>query len=191
MSDDFFEGGSGVPGISWKGMKKGTSITGVIVPVQDEGETKAYRTTKQTDIDTGEVLNYKDGSPRTQAELTLATDLTGHEHTSTSYQDNVSEDDEDNGLRRLFVRGPSLPKQFKEALKAAKAKKPEVGGTVTVTFVKDEPIEGSKFRKNLFEVAYEKPTGESVAKAEAAAALLDDQGGADEGSGEKDEEPPF
>lgn len=186
---DFFEGGSGVPSLSWKGADKGTTVTGVIVPVENEdGATVAYKTTQQTDMDSGEPKFFKDGSPMTQAEITLATDLTEFKRTSAPYRDNLADDAEDNGLRRLFVSGASLPKAFKQALKDAKAKKPEVGGTVTVTFVKDEPVEGSKFRKNVFEVAYEKPTGESVAKAEAAAKLLE---GDDEDGAAGDEEPPF
>ncbi len=185
---DFFEGGAGAPGLSWKGARKGSKVTGLIMPVEEEGAEKAYRTTKQTDIDSGKVLTYSDGTERTQAEITLLTTLTGWEFTSAEYQDKQGPDDEDDGVRRLFVRGPSLPKAFKAALKSAGVKKPEIGGTVTVTFVKDEPIEGSKFRKNLFAVEYAKPTAENVAKAKAAAEARD---GASDAGGSGDDEPPF
>ncbi len=183
---DFFEGGAGAPGLSWKGARKGSKVTGVIMPVEEDGAEKAYRTTKQTDIETNEVLRYKDGTERTQAEVTLLTTFTDWEFTSADYQDKQGPDDKDDGVRRLFVRGPSLPKEFKAALKKVGAKKPEVGGIVTVTFVRDEKVEGSAFRKNIFEVEYAKPTPESVAKARAAAEARD---GASDAGG--DDEPPF
>src|SRR5579872_2818934 len=90
----------------------GTTYTGVIL---DMGRSV------QRDLK-GEVRTFDDGTPRPQAVLTLGTDL--------------RDDDDDDGLRRLFVKG-AMTKAFREASKALRPRGPRVGDTVTVTYTGD------------------------------------------------------
>jgi hypothetical protein len=186
----FFDDSAGIPGISWDGIAKGTKITGVVVP-NDDG--KAYTETQQTHIDTGAGLTYNDGSPRMQAILILHTELRKWEHVTDKFLEKVAEDPEmeDNGDRKLYVRGASLTKEFKRALKAAGLKDVAPGLTVTVTFVGKKPIPDSQFKSNVFAVEVQPPTPESMAKVSARAAAQDSGGSLGEGSDAGDDEPPF
>ncbi len=185
----FFDDTAGLPGLSWDGMPRGTTITGVVVP---DGDGKAYVESHQTDIDTGEVLTFKDGSPRPQAVLTLATDLTGWQHVSDKFADKVKDDPdaEDVGLRKIYVRGKALPKLFKGALKAVKAKDIVAGMTVSVRFVGKKPIPDSQFKENVFEVSIALPTPASLEKM---AQHADGGGSFSTSSGDDgdDDAPPF
>lgn len=150
--NDFFESGPSVPSVSWKTARRGESITGVLV--------KPHETRQQTSMEDNTPLFWQDGKPRTQAVLTLKTEYTKNEFTSENFQTRAEADPEfkDDGVRALFVSGASLPKALKTAMRAARATKPEVGATITVTLKARTPVAGKSYSANDFEVTYQGPT---------------------------------
>src|SRR5215218_5967923 len=124
---DFFDSGPAVAAFSWDGMAKGTTVTGILA--------QPHETSQQTDIE-GNPRFFDDEKtqPIMQAVLTLATDYRAFEYTSEVFRDRATKDDiEDDGLRKLYVRGslktPSLNKGLREAMRKAGVKAPEVGAT--------------------------------------------------------------
>lgn len=106
--DDLFAG-SGSP--SFKFEKVGDRVEGII----DTAEAR-----QQRDFDSGEAKTWDDGKPMMELVLTLITDL----------RDPSIEDDD--GSRRVFVRGQMLT-ALRQAVRKAKARKPERGAIVTIT----------------------------------------------------------
>ena len=78
---------------------------------------------QQTDLD-GKPKTWDDGNPRQQLVVTLATD------------ERDSSLDDDNGSRRVFIKGAMLT-ALKDALKKAGAKNIEVGGTLAIKYTED------------------------------------------------------
>jgi hypothetical protein len=117
-ADQFLLGGGGK---SAKFDTIGASITGTIA---NPPEVK-----QQTSMETGQPLTWDNGDPRMQLVVTLQTTL--------------REDEDDDGLRKLYVKGSkdpasqSLHAAVAGAVHAAGAKGLDVGGTLTVTYVAD------------------------------------------------------
>lgn len=111
---DEFLFGSAAPTVKFD--TPGVTVTGRIVD---------RKVNQQTDFKTGELLTWPSGDPRMQLIVTLQTD-----------QRDPSVDDDD-GRRRLFVKGKRLTEAVRDAVKAAGVKKLEDGGTLTVTYVRD------------------------------------------------------
>jgi len=105
--DDLFSGG-GAPAFKFE--KVGDKVTGTIVDLEVR---------QQRDFDSGELKVWDDGKAMLEMVLTLKTAL----------RDSDIEDD--TGERRVFCRGVMLT-AFKNAVRKAKVKKPEVGATVTI-----------------------------------------------------------
>ena len=100
----------------------------------------------------GDLKFWKDGQPAIQLVVALQTDL----------RDNEVEDDL--GIRNLYVKKPSnLYDAVSKAMFEAKAKKLEVGGTLTITRVADIPptAKGMNPAKD-YVVKYEGPGGNGV-----------------------------
>lgn len=116
-ANDFLFAG-GIPSAKFDTL--GVTVTGAI---------KAPPTTQQqTDFDTGQPKFWDDGRPMLQVVVDLATDL----------RDADTEDDD--GTRRLYVRGKHMTAAVRDAVRKAGAKKLEVGATLSVTFSgQDEP----------------------------------------------------
>lgn len=117
-ADQFLLGGGGK---SAKFDQIGASITGTIA--------QAPEVKQQTSMETGQPLTWDNGDPRMQLVVTLQTTL--------------REDEDDDGLRKLYVKGSkdpasqSLHAAVAGAVQAAGAKGLDVGGTLTVTYVAD------------------------------------------------------
>ena len=97
------------------------------------------------------------------------------------------EEFQDVGLRRFFLRGSTASKSFRESLKKAGLRKPEIGGILEVELLKREANDyGGK--TNIVDARYIKPTAASLAVAAKRATELRDSAPTDEGD---DQEPPF
>jgi|tagenome__1003787_1003787.scaffolds.fasta_scaffold20981518_6 hypothetical protein len=193
---DYFGGtGGGAPVITFVNLPIGAEFTGIIVPADVFSPDVAYVTGKQRNTK-NEVLYWpmKPGEtkrrPRPQAEITLITDYRKREFMSKKAVERAIErEQEDDGLRRWFVKGESADKRFKEALRVNRRREPEVGATVTVIKTGTEPnAHGGD--TNLWGVKYEPPTAATrkIVQDYIETALSTPEG-ADSGGSE--DEPPF
>lgn len=113
-NDWLFSGG--VP--SAKFDSHGVTVAGTI--------TAKPTTQQQTDFDSGEPKFWDDGRPMLQVVVDLRTDL----------RDPDIEDDD--GTRRLYVRGKHLTAAVRDAVRKAGGKALEVGAELAVTYVGDD-----------------------------------------------------
>jgi hypothetical protein len=137
--DDFLMGGGGgVPSFSFGplGSPPGATVTGKILKLE---------TSQQTDYNTRAPLTWANGDPKMQLEVTLQTTL----------RDPSIEDDD--GQRRVFVKGKGLTDATRDAVLAVGAKGLEIGGTITFTYSHDTkpPSGGNAYRE--YTVVYERP----------------------------------
>lgn len=128
--------GTSVPSVRFP--EVGTTVEGTILDM-----TTATQRNPQ-----GVVQTWDDGSPRKQAILTLQTD----EHV----------DEEDDGRRRLFVKGATMPKAFREAVRAARVPGPRPGGRVRVTYASDGEARSGLNPPKVFEVSYTPPSSQDA-----------------------------
>lgn len=142
--EEFFTGGGGPKGISWKQMRKGDSITGVIFDM--EIRDKIDPNTKQVQLN-----DY--GKPKKVLVLSLLTDMR---------DDEIEGDD---GSRRAFLQGNALF-EFKKFISDNKIGKPVRGGRFFQKLVGTKPTNFAS-PQNLFECKYGAPTAESLAKVDA------------------------
>lgn len=137
MSNDDLDGlfnGGGAPAFKFDAI--GASVTGTITEATVR---------QQRDYATGEPKTYDDGNPMKEVVLTLATSL----------RDSSIEDDD--GARRVFVRSAMLS-ALRDAVREAGARKPEIGGVVTVTYTGDgEPSRKGFNPPKQFNVSYQPP----------------------------------
>ncbi|MFD1940561.1 hypothetical protein ACFSKW_54820 [Nonomuraea mangrovi] len=134
-ANDFLMG-SGIPAAKFETI--GTTVTGQI-SAQPE-------VTQQTDLDTGKPLFWDDGRPRMQLVVTVQTNLRDPE---------IVDDD---GQRKFYVRA-KLQEAVRTAVRAAKAKGLEVGGTLSITYSGD----GEQTRRGfnppkLYSATYQPPS---------------------------------
>jgi hypothetical protein len=134
--------GTGTPGVKFQ--SPGDTVTGPIVELA---------ASQQTDYKTKEPLNWPDGKPRMQVEVKV----------KTSLRDSSIEDDD--GVRRLFVKGKILTNAVKDAVRATGAKGLEIGGVLTVTYIGDAPAEKGLNAPKLYEAEYVKPNPTKAANA--------------------------
>ncbi|UVD40925.1 hypothetical protein [Mycobacterium phage Kashi_VT1] len=146
MSNDSYDflGGGGVP--SGKFGSPGDTVGGVIAVEPEQRQ--------QTDYKTGDLLTWKDGSPRMQLVVTVQTDL----------RDPEIEDDD--GKRRLFVKG-EMRKAVQKAVIAAGARGLDVGGELHVTYTGDGDKKGNLDPPKLYSATYKKPAPGAAAPAQA------------------------
>lgn len=99
---------------------------------------------QQTDLD-GNPKTWKDGNPSMQLVVTIATD------------ERDPAIDDDDGMRRLFVKGQMLA-AVKEALKKAGCKSIDAGGTLAVQYKEDGPVTKAGFNApKLYVAQYKAP----------------------------------
>jgi hypothetical protein len=99
----------------------------------------------QTDIKTGEVKRFPDGNPMKQVVLTIITDPLLHE------------DDDDDGLRRIYVKS-KMTEAMRSALKKAGVRGPAEGGKIAVKFVSEiPPQKRGHSPTKVYQVWYEDP----------------------------------
>lgn len=108
--------GGGAP--SAKFDRLGQEVAGTVV---------ATEVRQQTAFKTGEVLTWRDGSPRMMVVATLQT----QQHDGP----------DDDGLRRLFIKGKSLTEAIRDAVRKAGAGGLELGGRLKVAYVADGQAE--------------------------------------------------
>lgn len=119
---------------SWKHENKGDSVKGAIVSMEMR---------QQTDFMTKKPKFWDDGRPRMEAVVTLQTE--------------EREDDEDDGLRRVYVRG-QMQKAVTDAIRAAGARGLSEGGVLAIQFTGlGEKKQGMNPPK-LYRARYEAPT---------------------------------
>jgi hypothetical protein len=136
--NDFLTGG-GAP--SFKFEKIGDTVRGEIV---------AAETRQQTDFKTGEPLVWRDGNPRMQLVITLATDLRDPENEA------------DTGERRIFAKGQML-NELRTQLRSQGVRL-EVGGKLAVKYSGDGvPTERGLNAPKQFTVQYKAPERSAVA----------------------------
>lgn len=119
----------------------GDTVTGVICAPPELRQ--------QTDIKTGLPKTWDNGDPVMQLVVKLQTDQ--------------REDAEDDGVRNLYVSGgfkrASLQKAVADALRTAKVKGLEVGGTLAVRYTGEEPNSVKGFNPaKLYAAQYTPPT---------------------------------
>lgn len=121
----------------------GTYVTGEIM-VEPESR-------QQVDLSTDQPKFFKDGNPQMQVVITLSTDA--HDPT----------DPDDDGVRRLFVKG-GMMKAIREAVRAAGRKRLEVGGRLTVTYAGDGVASKPGFNPpKIYSAVYVPPAGSQAA----------------------------
>lgn len=123
----------------------GTTITGTI---------EDLTASQQTDFTTGELRTWPNGDPMMQVVVTLATDLRDPDVT------------DDDGLRKVYVKGKSLTAAVRDAVRRAGAKGLEPGGTLTVTYTGDGVAERRGINPpKLYSATYAKPDPAAAANA--------------------------
>jgi hypothetical protein len=119
----------------------GTSHTGKIISAEKQ---------QQREIDTGKLKTWDDGEPQWQIVVRL----------QTSYNDSQIEDDD--GIRRDFLRGQKLG-AVRAALRKARARL-EPGGELTITYTGDGEARSRGFNApKLYTAAYVPPGDAAVA----------------------------
>lgn len=99
----------------------------------------------QTDINTGEVKRFPDGNPMKQVVITIMTDPM------------VQEDDDDDGMRRIYCKG-QMVQALREALRKANVRGPADGGKLAVQYVGDGVAKQRGFNPpKQYKVWYEDP----------------------------------
>ena len=139
-ADSFLLGGGGA---SAKFENVGDTVTGTIVTTE---------VTNQTDLATGAVLTWDDGSPRQQLVVSLQT------------QEKTDADDD--GVRKVYVKGSkkpgsrSLHDAVASAVRASGAKGLTPGGTLSVKYIGDEPSATRGFSpRKLYEATFAPSAG--------------------------------
>jgi hypothetical protein len=114
----------------------GDTITGTIC--------EAPEVRQQTDISTGQPVHWPSGDPKMQLIVTLQTTL--------------RDDPDDDGKRRIYVKGKSLTEAVREAVRQTGAKGLEIGGTLTVTYTGDGVASQRGFNPpKLYTATYARP----------------------------------
>lgn len=93
----------------------------------------------------GDLLYWKDGSPRMQAVITVQTD------------DRDPEIVDDDGKRRIFVSSRRMKEAIREALIAAGKRVIEVGGELAVQFTHEGEAEGTANPPKFYKAQYKAP----------------------------------
>lgn len=130
--DDLLAGGSA--SISWKDAPVGHTVSGTVVTSE---------TVQENDYDTGEPKFYSDGNPAWQVVVTLQTDL--------------REEPDDDGQRRLYLRGQMFTALRKEMARTKAKLRP--GGVLSVTFDHTEPAKNPRHNdRKIYTVHYVSPS---------------------------------
>ncbi len=140
-----------------------------------KGVIEATEIRSQTDIQTGEVLTWNDGNPRKQIVITLQT---------TQY-----DSDEDDGMRRVYVKG-QMQGALREAVKKAGEHGIGVGGKLAVKYIADGEQKTRGFNApKVYQVWYQAPPAEVLSVDDDSP--LDDSDHPAEDPGYEPDESPF
>jgi len=123
--------GKAIPAVSWPEI--GTTVEGVILKLE-HGQAR--------DPD-GNPKTFPDGAPRMQVVITVQTEL--------------REDEDDDGRRRIFVKG-GMVADLRSALQRADVPGPRPGGTIVVTYSADGEKKAATLNPpKLFTIDYAPP----------------------------------
>lgn len=106
------------------------------------GEVIHSEVRQQTDFDSGEPMFWSDGKPRLQLVISLQTE--------------EREDEEDDGVRKVYAKGNML-KAIRTAISKAGARGIENGGKLVVQYVGDGPKPARGFPPKIYGAKYEAP----------------------------------
>jgi len=128
----------GVPAISFKGARKGTTVEGTILPIFKLNprtgvvDALSYREDQDTDNE-GKPRFFPSGDPILVGQVLLQTKLSGWDLTSAKFEERTADfpDEIDTGLRRWFI-GSKYATQAVRAAKKTLRTAPEVGGLWTI-----------------------------------------------------------
>lgn len=141
QSEDFFSSG-GNTAADFKTI--GNSVEGEIAKPPEKKQQRVYR----RDGKMGDLAYWDD--EKTQPKMQLVVTL----------QTNLKDDEDDNGLRNVYVRKPSnMYDAVASAMYKAKAKRLEVGAHMKVTYTGNGPDTGSGNPPKEYEVEYTPPGG--------------------------------
>jgi hypothetical protein len=127
--------GSGAPAVKFE--QVGTQITGTVV--------REPEAQQQTDFRTKLPETWKDGSPKMQVVVRLATSLRDPQRA------------DDDGERNLYIKGRELTNAVRQAVRQAGADGIHTGGTLTVQYVADGPAEPGFNPPKLYAAQYVPP----------------------------------
>lgn len=113
--DDLLSGG----GKSFKFERIGTSVTGTIVSLDVK---------QKTEFGSGKLLTWDDGRPQEQIVVGIKT--------------NARDDEDDDGVRNVYIKGWGDPLKAFRAAAATLGRKPAIGDTFTATYTGDGPANG-------------------------------------------------
>ena len=106
------------------------------------GEVVHSEVRQQTNFDSGDPLFWEDGKPRLQLVISLQTD--------------AKEDDEDDGVRKVYAKGNML-KAIRAAISKAGARGISNGGKLAVQYTGDGPKPARGFPPKIYGAKYEPP----------------------------------
>lgn len=162
--DAFAEGG-GAPVPSWKTLGVGGHQGGVILPQihPKSGLLVAYLTTQQTSMPEdglpSQPLTYDNGDPRLQAEYLVATDIRDFSDCARRFKMRATENDqEDDGLRRVIVKGRTGSKSMKKNGRTTFGGqgRPEYGAYLDYALVDQVPNKSKPGEENMTECSFRK-----------------------------------
>jgi hypothetical protein len=191
---DAFAGGPGLPVPSWdsiwdalpKGQRK---VRGIVLPQAHPGSEKkniapgtlvAWLDTQQTDMETGELKWFDDDpdkprgtyheQPMPQAEYVIQTETRDMHDYSAERRKTAEEDgEEDDGIRRLIIKGATGSKSMKRNAKhtfGSLGGRPPIGCYIEYELLERKPIPGSKFKENITVCTFDLPDAASLAVVE-------------------------
>jgi len=106
------------------------------------GEIVHSEVRQQTDFDSGDLLFWDDGKPRLQLVVSLQTDQ--------------REDDEDDGIRKVYAKGNML-KAIRTAIAKAGARGIANGGRLAIQYIGDGEKPKRGFAAKIYAAKYEPP----------------------------------
>lgn len=143
-ADDFLGAGN-PPAPTFKFEQVGDTVTGVVL----ERSLQQQREFTGKPGVLGEPLTWPDGEPKMQAVLTVQAD-------------EVELTDEDDGRRRIFVKGKNMTDAFRDAIRRISLRGSVVGCRIGVSFVGFGEPSGSGSPPKLYEVKVAAPAARAT-----------------------------
>jgi hypothetical protein len=191
----------GVPAISLKTVRKGTTLKGTILPIPKVNaktgavDLLSYREDPAKDR-TGKPKLFPSGDPIMVGQLLLKTDLRDWQYSSPEFEERTSDfpEETDTGLRRFFVESMYVVSAVRAAKKRLRVA-PEVGGSFSITvkgLLKGTMKSGEPYTYPDLEVSWSPATPEGKAVVEEySKTMVLPETASDMGFDQGDEEPPF
>lgn len=194
----------GTASLSFAGARRGLSVSGIILPNQNLGESdnEAYRRVPDYNNDGTPKTYTRSGKPILRLEFLLQTDLTEWAQTSTKFEAKAIKDFPDvvdDGVRRWIGGAMYFDTAVKKALEKL-GREPEVGGRMTIKVtghdtgtIKNGPNAGDEYTSPILDVNWEPATaeGKRVAEAYREKHFVKEDVGAGMGFSDDSGDPPF